>query len=265
MQTKINKLLKSDVFAIVVTSVIIVNAILVGLELTFNNSLIAAIQNFCIFFFVTEIVFRWIGKDSIFEYLKNGWNWFDIIIVGISLVPANCFQETGLVSAFRVLRVFRVLRLLKAFPNIGLMARVLLKSVSSLIQAIAFLLIFMYLYALIGVILFKGEIFVSNFEGAQIDPFGNIGEAIFSLFRVTTGEDWTDLRYDLINSSRSNWIVNLYYVSWMILSAFLLLNVIIGAIVNNYDLEYNKAREDEQDSKLDRILKQIEEINKKFK
>jgi len=261
---RISQLIKTNTFAYVITSVIILNAILVGLELSYENYLLTAIQNFCIFFFIAEIILRWLGKASVIDYVKNGWNWFDIIIVGTSIIPPSYLQEVEVMSAFRVLRVFRVLRLLKAFPSVKLMARVLIKSLGSLIQAVVFLLIFMYLYSLIGVILFKGEIFVSNLDGIQIDPFGTIGEAIFSLFRVTTGEDWTDLRYDLMNSSRSNLVVNLYFVSWMILSAFLLINIIIGAIVNNYDLEYNKAKEEEQDSKLNDVLKQIHEINKKL-
>jgi hypothetical protein len=61
------------------------------------------------------------------------------------------------------------------------MARVLIKSVTSLLQAIGFLLIFMYLYALIGVILFKGESQITNQNGLKIDPFGTISEATFSL------------------------------------------------------------------------------------
>ena len=264
MPDRISKLVKSNSFTFVVTLVIIINAILIGFELSYTNIVISAIQNFCIFFFIVEIIIRWIGKDSASAYFRNGWNWFDIIVVGISLIPPNLFEEVEVVSALRVLRVFRVFRLLKALPNVGLMARVLFKSIGSLLQAIAFLLIFMYLYALIGVILFKGQIYVANIEEVQIDPFGNVSEAFFSLFRVTTGEDWTDLRYDLIDASSTNWLVNIYFVSWMILSAFLLVNIIIGAIVNNYDMEYHKEREDEQDSKLDSILQQINEIKKKL-
>ena len=105
---------------------------------------------------------------------------------------------------------------------------------------------------------------MTNQNGLQIDPFGSVSEATFSLFRVTTAEDWTDLRYDLMETRDSNWLVNIYFVSWMILSAFLLVNIIVGAIVNNYDLEQQKARADEQDNKLDALQKQLEEINRKL-
>jgi len=264
MQKRISNIVKSNLFTYVITAVIVINAVLIGVELSYNEGLIPILQNTCITIFIVEIVLRWIGKDSVSAYFKNGWNWFDVIIVSISLIPPDLFEEVEIVSAFRVIRVFRVFRLLKALPGVGLMTRVLFKSIGSLVQAIGFLLIFMYLYALIGVILFKGEIHVVNLDGLKIDPFGTISEAIFSLFRVTTGEDWTDLRYDLIKAEMSNVLVNLYFVSWMILSAFLLVNIIVGAIVNNYDFERNNARENEQDNKLDLIQKQLEEINKKL-
>ena len=264
MQTRISELVKSNLFTYVITTVIVVNAILIGVELSYNEGLVPFLQNLCMIIFIGEIILRWIGKDSVSAYFKNAWNWFDVIIVGVSLIPPNLFEEVEIVSAFRVIRVFRVFRLLKALPGVGLMTRVLFKSIGSLVQAIGFLLIFMYLYALIGVILFKGEIYVTNLVGLKIDPFGSISEAIFSLFRVTTGEDWTDLRYDLIEAEMSNVLVNLYFVSWMILSAFLLVNIIVGAIVNNYDYERNNARENEQDKKLATIQKQLEEINKKL-
>jgi voltage-gated sodium channel len=264
MQQRISKLVKSNTFMYTITVVIIINAILIGVELSYDEGLVPFLQNLCITIFIIEIALRWIGKDSVKDYVKNGWNWFDIIIVGVSLIPPNIFEQGEVISAFRVIRVFRVFRLLKAFPSIGLMARVLIKSVTSLLQAIGFLLIFMYLYALIGVILFKGESQITNQNGLKIDPFGTISEATFSLFRVTTAEDWTDLRYDLMESDENNLLVNIYFVSWMILSAFLLVNIIVGAIVNNYDLERQKARADEQDNRLDFIQQQLEEISKKL-
>jgi uncharacterized membrane-anchored protein YhcB (DUF1043 family) len=67
-----------------------------------------------------------------------------------------------------------------------------------------------------------------------------------------------------MESDENNLLVNIYFVSWMILSAFLLVNIIVGAIVNNYDLERQKARADEQDNRLDFIQQQLEELVKNW-
>ena len=110
----------------------------------------------------------------------------------------------------------------------------------------------MYMYAIIGVTLFKNpnynnsghlEITVSN-----PDPYGDLGEAFFTLFRILTAEDWTDLRYNMLNNEHTitdnknvtasnvpNWIKTFYHVSWIIISSYLLMNLVIGAIVNNFN------------------------------
>lgn len=258
MRSKLQTLVHSDPFDYFMTSIIFINAILIGVEFTYNSSIISFIQSSCLVIFIIEIFLRWMGRYSVYEYVSNGWNWYDIIIVIVSLIPEDCFSNAEMVSALRILRVFRVLRVFKAIPSMRLMARVLITSIKSLFQATFFLLIFMYMYALIGVILFEGETVVSASSGKDIDPYGSIGEAFFSLFRITTGEDWTDLRYNLMH--KNAWLVNIYHVSWMILSSFLLLNIIVGAIVNNYEKQSNEEDCVGTDNKLDLLIKKIEEL-----
>ncbi len=264
MKTKIQSLVHSNIFDYFITSIIFINALLIGVEISFSNKIISNIQLCCLIIFIIEIFLRWIGKNSLSEYLKNGWNWYDIIIVLISLIPESIFTDANAISALRILRVFRIFRIFKAIPSMGLMARVLIGSIKSLFQATFFLIIFMYIYAIIGVILFKGETFVINQGKEIIDPYGSIGEAFFSLFRITTGEDWTDLRYNLLKDNENNLIVNIYHVSWMVLSAFLLLNIIVGAIVNNYEKESNKISNKETEDKIEILLNKIHSIEEKL-
>ena len=86
------------------------------------------------------------------------------------------------------------------------------------------------------------------------DPYGDLGEAFFTLFRILTGEDWTDLRYNLLQNdyikgnvpSSTNATVTFYHVSWMVIAAYLLINLVIGAIVNNFQLVLDAQREEEE-------------------
>ena len=262
-QPQLTQIVESKQFSYFIITVIIFNAVLVGVELTHLTPTVYVLQKSCLVIFIIEIFMRWFGKRSTQAYVKDWWNWFDIAIVLISLLPQGNPEDVGIYTAFRVLRVFRVLRLFKVFPNMGRMALVLFKSLRALVQAIFLLMIFMYLYALMGVILFRGKVDILTMNGAKIDPFGNVAEALFSLFRVTTGEDWTDLRYDLMEVGINHSWINFYFVSWMVLSAFLLLNIIIGAIVNNYENEFNKEKTTEMEDKIDTILSQLEELKSK--
>jgi voltage-gated sodium channel len=62
------------------------------------------------------------------------------------------------------------------------------------------MLIVLYLYSIIGFIMFRGQSEVITGIGAVKDPFVSVPESMFSMFRVITGEDLTDLRYDLLDN-----------------------------------------------------------------
>lgn len=233
---------QSNFFSNFITVIIIINAVLIGVQTEVENTAINAIQSTILGIFILEIFIRWFGKNSVHEYVSNYWNWFDIIIVLIALIPAEWFADGAALSALRVARVFRVIRMFKAFPELQLLVKVLLRSFQSVYFACLLLLVFMYMYSVIGVTLFRGMTTVETAHSDTIDPFGNILEAFFSLFRVTTGEDWTDLRYDLMVET-SYFMINTYFISWYVLSAFLLINIVFGAIINNYEIVYSEEAE----------------------
>ena len=233
----LKRVVHSSWFSQLIIVVIMLNAILIGVQTSIDNHWVNLVQRILLIIFVIEIPLRWFGKDSVKEYVTNYWNWFDILIVGLALIPESLLGDASAISTLRVFRVFRVLRLFKVFPELQLMIRVLVRSIKSVFYAGFLLVIFMYIYAVLGVLLFEGNATVVTAHTNTIDPFGTVGEGFFSLFRVMTGEDWTDLRYDLLRSgcSVNPIVLNVYFVSWYILSAFLLINVVIGAVINNYE------------------------------
>ena len=82
-----------------------------------------------------------------------------------------------------------------------------------------------------------------------VDPFGSITEAMFTLFKELTGEDWTDLYYTNIKASELDLIkvhptfITVYHISWICIAAFLLLNLVTGAILNNYQITIDEMKE----------------------
>lgn len=262
MRNQMKELVESNRFTLLIIVAIIVNAILIGVQTSIEHLIVNLIQDVILIIFVVEIVIRFIGRESTLAYFKNRWNLFDIFIVGVSFIPEHMFEEAEMVSALRLLRVIRVIRLFKVMPELQVMTRVLFRSVLSLSYAGLLFMIFMYLYAIVGVILFSGQITVHTALNTFTDPYGSVGEALFSLFRILTGEDWTDLRYNLLAPDSSNILVNVYHVSWMILSAFLLGNIVVGAVISNYEValkeEEKSVHEDEQAEIVDR-LKSLEE------
>lgn len=254
------KIIASQVFNWVVAFIILVNCILIGVEQSHQAELISLIQDVCIILFIVEILFRWIAKVSFISFFKDVWNLIDLTLIIVSLIPEESFENADLLTIFRIVRVVRIIRLVKVFPETLAILRVIKNSFAALLRIISLLIILMYFYALVGVILFKGKTHVSNSFNEIFDPFGDISEALFSLFRVTTGEDWTDLRYDLLSSDVPFWVVTIYFISWLILSAFFLLNIIIGAVVKSYDSEYSNDKNAKQDEELKQLKIQINKL-----
>lgn len=267
---------KLEVF---ITGIILLNSVLIGVETYTDDITIKMIQQGILYIFTFEILMRFIAAKSTKGFFCDGWNVFDLTLVLIGYIPETLFASASMMTALRVLRVFRILRLLRAAKEIKLIVTVLVKSMTSMFYNLILFLIFVYLYAIAGVSMFRLPD-PATLEGEQLakyeklmevapnaptnspDPFGDLGEAIFTLFRELTGEDWTDLRYNHITASKyglinaNSTVITTYHVSWFCLAAFLLLNLVTGAVINNYQIAIN-----EEDEKKKNKAESLEENN----
>ena len=261
-------------FELFITGIILLNSVLIGVETYTDNLTVKMIQQGILYIFTFEILMRFIAAKNIKEFFCDGWNVFDLTLVLIGYIPETLFASASMMTALRVLRVFRILRLLRASKEIKLIVTVLVKSMTSMFYNLILFLIFVYLYAIAGVSMFRLPD-PTTLEGEQLanyekymevapnapsnspDPFGDLGEAIFTLFRELTGEDWTDLRYNHITASEyglihvNSTVITTYHVSWFCLAAFLLLNLVTGAVINNYQIaidEEDEKKKDKSDS-----------------
>ena len=271
------KLVGNQLFEVLIVGVIIINSILIGVETAFTTPGIRLTQAIILGIFTLEIIARLIAAKNLREFFRSGWNVFDLTLVLISYIPDTLFASAHMMVAFRVLRVFRVLRLLRTAPEIKLIISVLAKSFSALFYNGIFFFIFLYLFAIIGVSLFRlpdYDTLTPEKQAAYIelmteapnspevspDPYGTLSESMFTLFRVLTGEDWTDLRYNLVRASELKVIsippvvITTFHVVWFILSAFLLLNLVVGAIVNNYQVIMEETKQRKAQEELDKAF-----------
>ena len=126
--------------------------------------------------------------DKPFRYFYNngidGWNNFDFVIVVGSLLPTG--EGGGMLVILRLLRLLRVLKLLKAFPQLQVIVKALLSGLSSISYVAMILMLFFFMMGIFFQILFMKN-----------DPwhFGTLPNAIYTLFRASTLEDWTDIMY----------------------------------------------------------------------
>ncbi len=221
-------MINHNTFGKIILGVIVFNATLIGISTYEPYPILYTLEWICIWIFVAEIGLKFYARESTEAYFKSGWNIFDIIVVGSAFVP----NITTIATLLRILRVFRVLRLVDGLPELRLIVTVLMKSLTSMTYIALLMFISFYIYAVMGVELF-GE--------AQPVEFGNLQESFFTLFRILTCDAWAELRGACLEHG-NYWAVTAYFVSWVTISTFLLINLVVGAVLNNYQIVHEKEK-----------------------
>jgi len=215
------KIRNSNIFSGIVIAVIVASAIYAGVssydippEYTFYLDLF----NYAItLFFLIEIIIRMISERSLIKFFSDGWNIFDFLIVTISLVPINNVESVFVARLLRIIRVLRIITVVPAFRHI---IDSLIKTIPRVGFIALLMFIFMYVWGAIGTMFF-----------GKVDPenWGNIGLALITLVQVSTYDDWANIMGQVIDVYPYAWI---FFVSFIIINAVILLNMVIGVIVD---------------------------------
>ena len=128
----------------------------------------------------------------------------------------------------RLLRIFRVLRLVSIIPELRVLLNAFLKAIPRMGYVSLLMFIIFYIYAAMGSIFF-----------GQINPtlWGNISIAMLTLFRVATFEDWTDVMYETMAVYPLSWM---FYLSFIFIVAFVFLNMMIGIVLQTLQREHEQ-------------------------
>ncbi|MFD5801433.1 ion transporter [Streptomyces sp. NPDC127020] len=216
---------EARLFSLAVLAVILLNAALLGAE-TYHGfaadhmGQLRWAEHGCLAFFTVEMLLRVAAHaDRPREFWLDGWNVFDLVVVASAYIPLVRENATVL----RLLRLVRVLRTARFLPQL----RVLFLAVSrSLPGTVSFLFVgavILYVYAMIGWLCFGSS-----------DPahYGSLGRAMLTLFLLMTLEGLQDAVYTGLSISR---LSILYYGSYVMLASFVLVNVLIGVVLNSLD------------------------------
>jgi len=247
----LKKLVESPRFKKFVLGAILIAGVVVGLET--DKSLVArhgttlhVVNEVILWIFAAEIVIKVLAEGKRpWRYFVDPWNLFDFVIVAVAFLPFGA----SYIAVLRLARLFRFLRLLHALPKLQILVSALLKSIPGMAYVGLLMFVLFYMYAVSAVFLFGDN-----------DPqhFGHLPLAMLSLFRVVTGEDWTDVMYiqmygcdaygydgmeALCTSPQSYPVFGpLFFVSFMFVGAMVILNLFIGVIMNGME-EAKKERE----------------------
>lgn len=242
----------------VVVALILFNAILLGIEAMPDIAAgfgpwLGWLEAIVVAVFVVEIGLRWFARG--WAFFRSGWNVFDVAVVGIALVPAS-----GPLAVLRTLRVLRVLRLLSTIKRLRFLVESLLEAIPSIGWIALLLFLVFYVFAVMGTALF----------GASFpDWFGSLDRSLFTLFQVMTLESWSmGIARPVMEVYPWAWI---FFVPFILLTAFTVLNLFIGIIVNTMQSmhwsEEQAQRETDQAKAHDereRIMEELHAIRRRL-
>lgn len=230
-QKKFEDFRSNKIFEMFVISVIVLSAMMIGARTyPLSPGIVQAIYLLdwlITLIFMFEITVRFLGEPNKKRFFHNGWNVFDTLIVVVSIIP---IENSDLAIVGRLIRIFRVLRMVSIIPELRTLLNSLVKAMPQLGYVVLLMFIIFYIYAAIGSTFFS-----------TINPelWGDIAVSMLTLFRVMTFEDWTDVMYETMAVYPLSWS---FYLTFIFFTAFAFLNMIIGIVVNTLEEEHAEVR-----------------------
>ncbi|XP_039290068.1 voltage-dependent T-type calcium channel subunit alpha-1G isoform X3 [Nilaparvata lugens] len=231
------------------------------------------------------------GKEA---YFTSGWNIMDgsLVIISIidllmSLVSSNSPRIFGILRVFRLLRSLRPLRVINRAPGLKLVVQTLLSSLRPIGNIVLICCTFFIIFGILGVQLFKGTFFycegpniknVRNRTDCLADRrnvwinrkynFDDLGKALMSLFVLSSRDGWVNIMYTGLDAvgvdqqpieNYSEWRL-LYFISFILLVGFFVLNMFVGVVVENF---HRCREEQEKEERVRRMAKRAKQMEKK--
>lgn len=242
------RLVSKTYFEYTIIALIIGNGVLLGLG-TFRTvaqqygDLLDLGNQIVLWVFIVEALLKMLAlAPRIDRYFYDGWNVFDFLVIVFSLVPAT--GEFAMVA--RLARLLRVLRLISAIRELRLIIAALVRSIPSAGHVILLMSIIVYIYAIIGYQLFH-----------EHDPahWRSLGISVLTLFNIITLEGWTIVMENAMQLHPWSWI---YFVSYVVIATFVVINFFIAIIINNLDeAKAERLRELEPPVSREELLREL--------
>ncbi|XP_024060088.1 voltage-dependent T-type calcium channel subunit alpha-1G isoform X3 [Terrapene carolina triunguis] len=229
-------------------------------------------------------------------YLKSSWNVLDgvlvlisVIDILVSLVSDSGTKILGMLRVLRLLRTLRPLRVISRAQGLKLVVETLMSSLKPIGNIVVICCAFFIIFGILGVQLFKGKFFVCQGEDTRNITnksdcaeasykwvrhkynFDNLGQALMSLFVLASKDGWVDIMYDGLDAvgvdqqpvmNYNPWML-LYFISFLLIVAFFVLNMFVGVVVENFHKCRQHQEEEEAKRREEKRLRRLEKKRRK--
>ncbi|XP_022364774.1 voltage-dependent T-type calcium channel subunit alpha-1G isoform X26 [Enhydra lutris kenyoni] len=255
--------------------------------LTLSNYIFTAV-------FLAEMTVKVVALGWCFgeqAYLRSSWNVLDgllvlisIIDILVSMVSDSGTKILGMLRVLRLLRTLRPLRVISRAQGLKLVVETLMSSLKPIGNIVVICCAFFIIFGILGVQLFKGKFFVCQGEDTRNITnksdcaeasyrwvrhkynFDNLGQALMSLFVLASKDGWVDIMYDGLDAvgvdqqpvmNHNPWML-LYFISFLLIVAFFVLNMFVGVVVENFHKCRQHQEEEEARRREEKRLRRLE-------
>ncbi|WP_341368043.1 ion transporter [Yoonia sp. BS5-3] len=230
-----------------VVGVIIFNAVILGLETSQSvmarvGGLIEMLDKICLAIFVVELLAKMFAQGL--QFFRRGWNIFDFVIVGVSLVPGS----DGM-SVLRALRILRVLRVVSVVPSLRRVVEGFVTALPGMGSV----------FLLMGIVFYIGAVMATKLFGESFPEwFGTLGKSGYSLFQIMTLESWSmGIVRPVMEIYPQAWI---FFVPFIMVTTFAVVNLLVGLIVNSMQDAHAAEENAATDAYRDEVMRKLNAI-----
>eukprot|EP00070_Physeter_catodon_P023366 XP_023985867.1 voltage-dependent T-type calcium channel subunit alpha-1G isoform X23 [Physeter catodon] len=260
--------------------------------LTLSNYIFTAV-------FLAEMTVKVVALGWCFgeqAYLRSSWNVLDgllvlisVIDILVSMISDSGTKILGMLRVLRLLRTLRPLRVISRAQGLKLVVETLMSSLKPIGNIVVICCAFFIIFGILGVQLFKGKFFVCQGEDTRNITnksdcaeasyrwvrhkynFDNLGQALMSLFVLASKDGWVDIMYDGLDAvgvdqqpimNHNPWML-LYFISFLLIVAFFVLNMFVGVVVENFHKCRQHQEEEEARRREEKRLRRLEKKRRK--
>ena len=193
--------------------------------------------------FDVDCILRLFGR-GLNKYISETSNIF-YLITSCLVTVEFIITKTTVLSVIYLLKTLNIIKGIKEFKQFNVMIDLLSKTILNILLFFMLIFLLVYVFALIGITLFKGVFDDSNSD-IPSKNFESIINSLKEVFSLLIGDDWYIDMIIFLNLKKVNNItVYIYFILTNISLSFLLMNLVIAFLVYHYDASRKKQRFEE--------------------
>ncbi|KAI4541230.1 hypothetical protein MG293_008372 [Ovis ammon polii] len=186
------------------------------------------------------------------NYWKDGYNLLDVVIIIIIFIPYSLRKIKGkhypYLNIADGVQSLRILKLITYSRGIRTLITAMGQTAYTVASVLILFFILMYIFAILGFCLFGLP------EGGDMNNWGNLALAFFTLFSLATVDGWTDLQEQL--DARNLILSRSFTIIFILLASFVFLSMFVGVMIIHTEDSIKKF---EQELMLERRMNLMEE------